>query len=60
MRIHVQALGQQPLTFNRSVMALAMAPHLLNIPAIVSSLPSDVIQVRRSEAELHEFHVNAT
>ena len=38
-----QALGQQPLTFNRQVMALLMAPFLLDDPNIARSFPADVI-----------------
>ncbi len=38
-----QALGQQPLTFNRQVMALLMAPFLLDDPNIARTFPSDVI-----------------
>jgi glutamate--glyoxylate aminotransferase len=39
-----QALGQQPLTFNRQVMALLMAPFLLDNPKARSLFPADVIQ----------------
>lgn len=39
-----QALGQVPLTYNRQVMSLLMAPFLLDDPKIKSSFPSDVIQ----------------
>lgn len=38
-----QALGQKPLTFNRQVMALLMAPFLLENEAILQSFPSDAI-----------------
>jgi len=38
-----QALGQPPLTFNRQVMALLMAPFLMEDPAVARSFPPDVI-----------------
>jgi glutamate--glyoxylate aminotransferase len=39
-----QALGQQPLTFNRQVLALLMAPFLLEEPSVARLFPSDVIE----------------
>lgn len=42
-----QALGQKPLTFNRQVMALLMAPFLMENEAILASFPSDVIDRAR-------------
>ena len=39
-----QALGQKPLTFNRQVMALLMAPFLLDDPNVLRSFPSDVVE----------------
>jgi glutamate--glyoxylate aminotransferase len=39
-----QALGQQPLTFNRQVMSLLMAPFLMGDANILRSFPSDVIE----------------
>lgn len=38
------ALGQQPITFGRQVMALLMAPFLIDNPNITSLFPSDVIE----------------
>lgn len=38
-----QALGQKPLTFSRQVMALLMAPFLLDNPKTKALFPSDVI-----------------
>eukprot|EP00602_Paraphysomonas_sp_CaronLab_P004193 CAMPEP_0185026592 /NCGR_PEP_ID=MMETSP1103-20130426/10948_1 /TAXON_ID=36769 /ORGANISM="Paraphysomonas bandaiensis, Strain Caron Lab Isolate" /LENGTH=488 /DNA_ID=CAMNT_0027560227 /DNA_START=1 /DNA_END=1467 /DNA_ORIENTATION=+ len=37
------ALGEQPLTFNRQVLSLVMAPFLLNDPRVNSMYPSDAI-----------------
>lgn len=39
-----QALGQTPVTFSRQVMALLMAPFLLDNPKIQESIPSGVTQ----------------
>lgn len=47
------ALGQRPLTFNRSVMALCMAPFMLEDPVIVGRFPADVV----SRARLYLQHV---
>lgn len=38
-----QALGQKPLTFNRQVMALLMAPFLMDDPNVMRSFPPDAI-----------------
>ncbi len=38
-----QSLGQQPLTFNRQVLSILMAPFLLDDPAVRKSFPEDVI-----------------
>eukprot|EP00331_Platyophrya_macrostoma_P018506 CAMPEP_0176465522 /NCGR_PEP_ID=MMETSP0127-20121128/37319_1 /TAXON_ID=938130 /ORGANISM="Platyophrya macrostoma, Strain WH" /LENGTH=486 /DNA_ID=CAMNT_0017858459 /DNA_START=113 /DNA_END=1573 /DNA_ORIENTATION=- len=38
-----QALKQQPLSFNRQVMALVDAPMLLDNEAVVAALPTDVV-----------------
>lgn len=38
-----QALKQKPLTYYRQVMALIDAPMLLDNPAVVAALPSDVV-----------------
>eukprot|EP01025_Chloroclados_australasicus_P039239 TRINITY_DN40527_c0_g1_i1.p1 TRINITY_DN40527_c0_g1~~TRINITY_DN40527_c0_g1_i1.p1 ORF type:complete len:524 (-),score=50.45 TRINITY_DN40527_c0_g1_i1:375-1946(-) len=37
------ALGQQPITFNRQVLALCCAPFLLENPTVASQFPSDVV-----------------
>jgi glutamate--glyoxylate aminotransferase len=39
-----QSLGQKPLTFNRQVLSLLMAPFLLDDPNVSSLFPDDVIQ----------------
>lgn len=38
-----QALGQVPLTFNRQVMALMMAPFLMDDPAVLQSFKPDAV-----------------
>jgi alanine transaminase len=38
-----QSVGQQPLTFPRQVLALCTCPSMLDDPAIVGALPSDVV-----------------
>ena len=39
-----QALGQRPITFNRHVMSLLMAPFLLDDPNVGSMFPPDAIE----------------
>lgn len=48
-----QALGQVPLAFNRQVMALLMAPFLLDQPNAKSLFPADVIA--RAKTYLHHI-----
>lgn len=48
-----QALGQIPLTFNRQVMCLLMAPFLIDNPKVNSLFPSDVI----ARAKLYLSHI---
>jgi glutamate--glyoxylate aminotransferase len=38
-----QALGQVPLTFNRQVMSLMIAPFLLDNPTVAAQFPSDAV-----------------
>merc|ERR1719181_2631979 len=38
-----QSVGQKPLTFPRQVLALCTCPKMLENPAIVASLPADVV-----------------
>jgi glutamate--glyoxylate aminotransferase len=45
------ALGQVPLTFNRQVMALLLAPFLLENPTIAATFPSDVVQRAKTYLE---------
>lgn len=39
-----QSLGQQPMTYNRQVMALLLAPFLLKDPNVTKMFPADVIE----------------
>lgn len=49
-----QALGQKPLTFNRQVLALLMAPFLMENEMIMRSFPSDAVD----RAKLYLQHLN--
>ena len=48
-----QALGQIPLTFNRQVMCLLMAPFLIDNPKVTSLFPPDVV----ARAKLYLSHI---
>lgn len=43
-----QALGQKPLTFNRQVLALLMAPFLLEDPIVANTFPADAVSRART------------
>lgn len=43
-----QAVGQASISFPRQVLSLCTCPELLNIPAVVDALPSDVVQRARN------------
>lgn len=43
-----QALGQKPLTFNRQVLSLCVAPFLMENPEVVKTFPTDVVQRAKS------------
>ena len=48
-----QALGQNPLTFNRQVMCLLMAPFLMDTPEVARLFPRDTIE--RAKKYLNEM-----
>lgn len=49
-----QALGQVPITFNRQVMSLLMAPFLMDTPEVHKLFPADAI----SRAKLYQSKLN--